>query len=134
MGRMALAVPAVRHHASTVVDSTNLEPTCAASDERAVRRFKALGDPIRLRILQALCDGDRCVCEIQERVGVAANLLSHHLRVLREAGLVASQRRGRWIHYRLDPEGLNAAAGALPTPDGTAGVPGCACRAERASA
>lgn len=102
-------------------------------DGRAVERFKALGDPIRLRILQVLTEGDRCVCEIQERVGVAANLLSHHLKVLREAGLVTSDRRGRWIHYRIDPDGLDAAARALPVPAGPAAAPGCACRASEAA-
>jgi len=112
-----------------VLDSTVLEPS-----ELDVRRFKALGDPIRLHILRVLADGGRCVCEIQGHVDVAANLLSHHLKVLREAGLVMAERRGRWVHYQLDPAGLAAVTTALPGPAATATVPGCACGGERASA
>ena len=92
-----------------------------------VQRFKALGDPTRLRILHVLAEGTRCACEVQERVDVAANLLSHHLKVLREAGLIQGQRRGRWIDYQLDREGLAAVPAALPDtglePSGGA----CAC-------
>ena len=77
--------------------------------------FAALSDPIRLQILDALSPEQRCVCEIQERLDdVAANLLSYHLRVLREAGLVESTRRGRWVDYRLSPDADRIVAGALP--------------------
>lgn len=51
-----------------------------------------------------LASGPSCVCEIQEQVPIAANLLSYHLKVLREAGLVATSRRGRWIDYALAPD------------------------------
>ena len=63
--------------------------------------FAALGDPVRLRILAELADGERCVCKLLEHVPVAPNLLSYHLRVLREAGLILASRRGRWIDYRI---------------------------------
>ena len=65
----------------------------------------ALADPVRLRIVGVLAGGGRCVCDLQEKVPVAANLLSYHLRVLRDAGLVTAARRGRWIDYRLDGDG-----------------------------
>lgn len=104
------------------------------SRELAVQRFKALGDPTRLHILHVLADGGRCVCEIQGHVDVAANLLSHHLKVLREAGLVVAERRGRWIHYQLDSAGLAAVTTALPGPAAVATAPGCACGGARAPA
>ena len=59
------------------------------------------------------------MCDLHERVPVAANLLSYHLRVLREAGLVVATRRGRWVHYRLDGDGI----GELWTRLAAAGVP-----------
>lgn len=63
--------------------------------------FAALADPARLRILGVLAGGQRCVCDINAAVPMAANVLSYHLRVLREAGLIDGNRRGRWIDYRL---------------------------------
>lgn len=112
-----------------MIDSTIVE-----ASEADVRRFKALGDPTRLRILHVLAGGGRCVCEIQPRVDVAANLLSHHLKVLRHAGLVVSERRGRWIHYQLDETGLAAVANALPASSVAATVPDCACGGPRVPA
>ena len=76
---------------------------------------------MRLRIVGVLAEGGRCVCDLHEQVPVAANLLSYHLRVLREAGLVAATRRGRWVDYRLDGDGFaalwaQASAAAVPLP------------------
>ncbi|MBI5812378.1 MAG: helix-turn-helix transcriptional regulator [Meiothermus silvanus] len=80
--------------------------------------FQALSDLTRLHILQLLKGGTRCVCQIQTDLPeVAPNLLSHHLRVLREAGLVRSVRRGRWIDYSLDEEALKRLREAIPHPD-----------------
>lgn len=79
--------------------------------------FQALSDPTRLRILGLLEGGTRCVCEIQNDLPeVAPNLLSHHLRVLREAGLVHAVRRGRWIDYSLNAEALEQLRNAIPRP------------------
>ncbi|TVR90384.1 MAG: ArsR family transcriptional regulator [Trueperaceae bacterium] len=77
------------------------------------RAFKALGEPNRLRILAHLQAGESCVCEVQEALDIPANLLSHHLKVLREAGLVIGTRRGRWIDYRVDPINLTLLAAVL---------------------
>ncbi len=63
--------------------------------------FQALGDENRLRIVEALRRGERCVCELQDDLGLGQSLLSHHLRTLREAGLVRARREGRWAHYSL---------------------------------
>jgi DNA-binding transcriptional ArsR family regulator len=65
------------------------------------RLFKVLGDENRLRILQAVEQGERSVSEILEKTGLAQTLASFHLRVLREAGVVATERRGPFIFYRL---------------------------------
>lgn len=121
-GRTSLAGSAARTYGSIVIDSTSIETT-----DRAVQRFKALGDPTRLQVLHVLREGRRCVCEIQTRVAVAPNVLSHHLKVLREAGLVQAERRGRWIDYRLDPDGLAELAAALPTADPGTAAARCAC-------
>jgi DNA-binding transcriptional ArsR family regulator len=76
--------------------------------EAAERFFKVLGDDNRLRILQALGTEERSVSEILERTRLAQTLASFHLRILREAGVVATERRGPFIYYRLaDPSLLN---------------------------
>jgi ArsR family transcriptional regulator len=54
------------------------------------------------------------VCELLEEIGIAANLLSYHLRVLKDAGLVEASRRGRWVDYRLAPEGLETLRAVIP--------------------
>jgi ArsR family transcriptional regulator len=84
--------------------------------EATVAGFGALADPIRLDILTRLGDGvEHCVCELLRDSGVAANLLSYHLAVLRRAGLIAAKRRGRWVDYRLVPEALEALRQAVPS-------------------
>ena len=77
--------------------------------------FSALGDPIRLQALDALTQGELCVCDLQEILEIAPNLLSYHLRILREAGLVETTRRGRWVDYRIAAEALHLIHGALPS-------------------
>jgi DNA-binding transcriptional ArsR family regulator len=80
----------------------------AFSPAAAERFFKVLADDSRLRILQALGSGERSVSEILERTGLPQTLASFHLRILREAGVVAADRRGPFIYYRLgDPSLLN---------------------------
>jgi len=76
---------------------------CAPEDVIGILR--ALADPNRLRIVDFLMQGDSCNCELNENLGLPPNLLSHHLRVLREAGLTTSRRDavdGRWIYYSVD--------------------------------
>jgi ArsR family transcriptional regulator len=71
--------------------------------ERAAGMFKALGDPVRLRLFSNIASaegGEACVCDIQD-VGVSQPTVSHHLRKLREAGLLESERRGTWVYYRV---------------------------------
>ena len=76
-------------------------------------RFRALGDPTRLRIVGELSGGTRRVCELRDQIEVPGPLLSHHLAVLREAGLVTAARRGRWIDYTLDTSVLADLTGVI---------------------
>lgn len=78
-----------------------------------LRVFQGLADENRLRILETLRAGERCVCELQEELGMGQSLLSHHLRVLRESGLVLDRREGRWIHYSLSEQAALEVEAAL---------------------
>ena len=83
--------------------------------ERIAGMFKALADPVRLRLFSRIAShegGQACVCDIQD-VGVSQPTVSHHLKKLREAGLLTSQRRGTWVHYKLDPAAVAALATLL---------------------
>jgi ArsR family transcriptional regulator len=64
--------------------------------------FKALGHPARLTIIISLGDGERCVCELQEQVGSDMSTVSKHLTILRSAGLVSSEKRGKQVFYSLE--------------------------------
>src|SRR5919204_693191 len=93
-----------------------------AADALAAR-FKALGDPARVAIVNRLAAADEvCVCELVGPLGLSQPTVSHHLRVLREAGLVeVARRRGTWTYYRVVPEAMEQLAFALggaPAPEG----------------
>lgn len=78
--------------------------------------FKALGDPVRLRILSLIAGhegGQCCVCEITPAFALSQPTISHHLKMLREAGLLDSERRGTWVYYRVDPTALQRLSAAL---------------------
>jgi ArsR family transcriptional regulator, arsenate/arsenite/antimonite-responsive transcriptional repressor len=84
--------------------------------ESLARVFKALADPVRLRLLSMITHaegGEACVCELTGDFAVSGPTISHHLKVLREAGLIEGERRGTWIYYRAVPRALAAAAAAL---------------------
>jgi ArsR family transcriptional regulator len=85
----------------------------AAADELAAR-FKALADPTRVAIVNRLAQAEQtCVCDLTAAFALSQPTISHHLKVLRDAGLVESSRRGTWAYYRVVPETLAALAGAL---------------------
>ena len=78
--------------------------------------FKALGDPVRLRLLSMIASaggGEVCVCDLTGSFELTGPTISHHLKVLREAGLVDSDRRGTWVYYRLVPAAITPLAGLL---------------------
>ena len=85
-------------------------------------RFKALSDPSRVAIVNRLAGAeDVCVCDFTGTLGLSQPTVSHHLRVLREAGLVeVARRRGTWVHYRLVPEEVAELAFALGSGAGRA--------------
>ncbi len=81
--------------------------------------FKALGDPVRLRLVSmigARDGGEVCVCDLTSAFDLSQPTISHHLKVLREAGLIDSERRGTWVYYRLVPAALKRMAGLLSIP------------------
>jgi ArsR family transcriptional regulator len=78
--------------------------------------FKAVADPTRLRLLSLITaheGGEACVCELTDAFVLSGPTISHHLKVLREAGLITGDRRGTWIYYRAVPDALATLAGAL---------------------
>ena len=77
------------------------------------RLFHALSDETRLTVLDRLCKGERCVCDLMDLLGARQSRLSFHMKVLKDAGLVLDRREGRWIHYALNPDGLQAAGRAI---------------------
>ena len=91
---------------SMIVEMTSL-------DQRAAI-LKAIADPSRLEILEILSPEIRCNCHLQEVLDLAPNLLSYHLKVLREAGLIEGTKRGRWVDYALTPDAHARIAAALP--------------------
>ncbi|WP_433506952.1 ArsR/SmtB family transcription factor [Pseudonocardia halophobica] len=90
--------------------------------------FKALGDPVRLRLLSLIAaheGGEACVCDISGAFELTGPTISHHLKVLRTAGLVTSERRGTWVYYRARPEVIGQLADVL-VPLGTPLASTCA--------
>ncbi|MFE7774435.1 ArsR/SmtB family transcription factor [Streptomyces sp. NPDC057445] len=80
-------------------------PLTAEEAVRTAAMFKALGDPVRLRLFSLVAaheGGEACVCDISD-VGVSQPTVSHHLKKLKEAGLLTSERRGTWVYYRVEP-------------------------------
>lgn len=110
-----------------VLDAACCAPlaTAALSGQQAdslAPMFKALGDPVRLRLLSLITSqpGETCVCELTPQFDVAAPTISHHLKVLREAGLVDCERRGTWVYYWVVPGALDQLASVLTTTRSTA--------------
>lgn len=90
--------------------------------------LQALADENRLRIVATLREGERCVCVLQDLVGLGQSLLSHHLRVLRDAGVVVDRKEGRWVHYSLAPSTLDELEGFLvELRDASPDAPGVTC-------
>ena len=90
------------------------EPLTVSERDELAARFKALSDPTRVAIVNCLSAADEvCVCNLTETFELSQPTISHHLRILREAGLVESSRRGTWSYYRLVPEAISALRGAL---------------------
>ncbi|MEV0203474.1 metalloregulator ArsR/SmtB family transcription factor [Nonomuraea sp. NPDC050691] len=95
------------------------EPLAEDDAAELARMFKALSDPVRLRLLSLIAShegGEACVCDLTGPFDVSQPTISHHLKVLREAGLVGSERRGTWVYYWVVPAALNRLSGLLQIP------------------
>ena len=91
------------------------EPLSLHSAERIAPLLKALADPVRLRLLSLVAshgDGEACVCDLNDAFDLSQPTISHHLKVLHEAGLLERTKRGVWVYYRVQPAAL-ADLGAL---------------------
>jgi ArsR family transcriptional regulator len=94
-----------------------ITPSLTPEDaERTARVFKALGDPTRIRLLSLIAagaDGEACICDLTEPVGLSQGTVSHHMKLLADAGLVTREQRGKWAYFAINDGALEAAADAL---------------------
>jgi len=102
------------------------EPLTEADAKTLAAMFKALSDPVRLRLLSLIAShegGEACVCDLADPFDVTQPTISHHLKVLREAGLISGERRGTWVYYQALPAALDRLGTLLSTDDlATAGA------------
>lgn len=104
--------------ATTCCSPLTTEPINEQAAVELSRGFKALADPVRLRLLSLIgahTGGEVCVCELTDAFDLTQPTISHHLRVLREAGLIASERRGTWVYYWVLPSALAGLGNVLAT-------------------
>lgn len=102
------------------------EPLSAAAAADMAVKLKALADPVRLQLFSAIAShagGEACVCDISVGLDVSQPTVSHHLKVLRDAGLLTSQRRASWVYYAVVPEALASLSVLLGAATEPAGVP-----------
>lgn len=91
-------------------------PLAQSMAEQMAQVFKALGDPARLRLISLIAsqpDGEACNCDLIDPLGLSQPTVSHHLKVLHEAGLLDRERRGQWVYYRIRLEQMTALRSAL---------------------
>jgi ArsR family transcriptional regulator len=94
-------------------------PLTQAEAEQLAAAFRVIADPARLRLLSLLAskpEGEACVCDLVEPLELSQPTVSHHLKLLYEAGLLTRERRGLWVYYRLVPERLQVLRDALGAP------------------
>jgi len=99
-----------RRPADCCPPASRTAPLPAAERKRCVAVFRALGDPTRLEVFRAIAGHGEpiCVCDLVARFDVSQPTISHHLKVLREAGLIVGERRGTWIYYSINRETVAA--------------------------
>jgi ArsR family transcriptional regulator len=95
-------------------------PIDADQAEQIASALRVIADPARLRLVSLLSSGEACVCDLTEPLGLSQPTVSHHLRILAEAGLVEREQRGKWAYYRMVPERLELLRSALaPVTEGS---------------
>jgi ArsR family transcriptional regulator len=112
--------PAIAQPSSAGVCCSPLlqEPITASQAADLAQLLKALADPTRLRLVSLVAaheDGEACVCELTEPLGLTQPTISHHLKVLIDAGILTREKRGVWAYYTLVPGALDAVAAVLTT-------------------
>lgn len=108
---LALTSPEAATAAVAVPAETSVDPAFPATSvsldpQQALVLLRSLADPLRLQVITALGQGERCVCDLTAELGLSQSRLSFHLKVMREAGLLHARQQGRWMYYRLRPEAL----------------------------
>ena len=101
--------------------------TAALQADQARALLKALADPLRLQVIEALGSGERCVCDLTSDLGLAQSKLSFHLKVLKQAGLLDDRQEGRWIYYRLRFEAIKQLRGWLAELGAQCSTPATPC-------
>lgn len=81
----------------------------ASAYKDTARVFKAFCDENRLQILEMLRSGEKCACKLLEELQISQSTLSHHMKILCDAGIVQGRKEGKWVHYSLDPAGVKHA-------------------------
>jgi ArsR family transcriptional regulator len=100
--------------ATTCCPPLAVRPLDAEQAAMIAPMFKALGDPVRLRLMSMIASvPEVCVCDLTAAFDLSGPTISHHLKVLREAGLVQAERRGTWVWYRVKPEALRQLSALL---------------------
>jgi ArsR family transcriptional regulator len=128
MPKQAGLLPLLGQHDDTVACCAPMvrEPLGEGAAVELSRMFKALSDPVRLRLLSLIAShegGEACVCDLTGPFDVSQPTISHHLKVLREAGLVDSERRGTWVYYWVLPDALGRLSALLQIPGAPAKDP-----------
>ena len=103
------------------------EPLPEAGAQELALLFKAVADPVRLRLLSLIAcheGGESCVCDLLDAFDMTPPSVSYHLKILREAGLISSERRGTWVYYRVNPGVMARMSAVLAPPAALAGAAG----------
>jgi ArsR family transcriptional regulator, arsenate/arsenite/antimonite-responsive transcriptional repressor len=98
---------------------------CPGGAEELAALFRAVADPVRLQLLSLIAchpGGESCVCDLTPAFDMTAPSVSYHLKILREAGLISSERRGTWMYYRVNPQVMARMSSVLAPAGGAGGL------------
>ena len=109
---------ALTENVNVCCPSVLAEPLAESDAEDLAQVFAALSDPVRLRLLSLVAQaGEICSCDLQDPLGKAQPTISHHTKVLADAGLLVGEKRGRWVWWRIVPDRMAAVRDALGVRD-----------------
>ena len=99
------------------------------NDRKIAVIFKALGDENRIRILKLLHSGEKCACKLLDELNISQSTLSHHMKILCDAGIVTGRKEGKWMHYSICCEGIKDVRSLLQNLLSPENVPAdCCCK------